>query len=464
MTNIMKHKFLVLLVAVVYLGCGDDFTNLSPISDRNSASFYNTQSDFEIALYGAYNMLQNKGTFGVNYILFMEMRADNTGNGAGASGLSATLEQIDRFQEIATASELKDTWAASYAGIASCNTIIDRIDGVDFTSQTIKDQYKGEALFIRSLLYYHLALIFGNIPYQFEAVTSPDIKINQVPASEILAKLAIDLAEAETLLSPSAYEGRATSGAAAALLGRVYLAMGDKASAVAPLKRVVDSGVYKLVDDYANLWGPANEHNAESIFEIEFLAGGKGEGSAYTDMYTNMGLAGGIGGGAAPQSVTDDIINAYEAGDKRYTATIDDTDPTSIWVKKYASTPYGVLDADNNFIEIRYAEVLLMLAEALGETPEAYTYINQVRTRAGLGNISSSTPGTFEEKLMHERRVEFAFESKRWPDLLRFGKAKSVMSAHLGIPEANVSLLLPIPQSELDVSPDEMVQNPEHIN
>ncbi len=129
---------------------------------------------------------------------------------------------------------------------------------------------------------------------------------------------------------------------------------------------------------------------------------------------------------------------------------------------KFDGTIAGPLDGNLNWIELRYADALLMLAEAIGESPESYGYINEVRDRAGLGDISAATPGTFEEKLLDERRRELAFENKRWPDLKRFGMAKEVMSNHLGLPESRITLLYPIPQDEISVAPDQMEQNPEH--
>lgn len=458
----MKKLYLILLLPLLFVSCGEDFTSLSPISERNAQNFYETQGDFEVAITGAYGALQSNGTFGVNYVLMLEMRADNGANGGGATGLAATLQQLDDFDEISTASELESTWNQSYEGIARANTIIARIDDVDFTDSDLKDQIKGEALFIRSLLYYHMAVIFGNIPEQFEEVTSPNVEINQVPASAIYDRIASDLAEAEGLLPPVAEGGRATQYAAAALLGRVHLQAGNPGDAEAPLRRVVDSEQYELVPDYAQLWGASNEGNIESIFEVQYISGGVGEGSAYTDMYTPNGVGGGVGGGVAPQNVTDDIVNQFDPADERFEGTLEADGNGGYWVEKFDSSPSVAFDAPNNWMEIRYAEVLLNLAEAIGESTEAYDLINEVRNRAGLADIDGNTPGTFEEKLLQERRLEFAFENKRWPDLLRFGVAKSVMANHLGIPESEVTLLYPIPLGAIDVAPDEMTQNPEH--
>ena len=452
----MKKLILILLLPLLFISCSDDFTVLGPISERNVVNYYKTQSDFEVAINGAFDALQSNGTFGVKYVLFMEMRADNTANGGGATGLAETLEDIDKFAEIPTASELNDSWIASYDGIARANTIISRIDDVTFTSDDVKNRIKGEAHFIRSILYYHLAVIFGNVPLITAEVTAPqNMNLNQVSAAEVMTQIATDLTAAEGLL-PST--GRVSSGAAAALLGRVHLQAGDKASAVAPLKRVVSSNVYSLEANYADIWGPGNEGSSEILFQVEFMSGNVGEGSSFTDMFTASGVAGGVGGGVAPQTVTQDFIDSYEVGDLRQAATLSD----SATVEKYEDSPSSPFDSDVNWVEIRYAEVLLNLAEAVGEGAEGYGYINQVRARAGLAAIDGTTPGSYDDKLLQERRVELAFENKRWPDLLRHGKAKSVMASHLGIGEGSVTLLFPIPQSQIDVAPDEMSQNSEH--
>lgn len=459
MKFIMKKRLLILLIPMLVISCGDDFTTLGPISERNVQNFYQNQSDFEVAMNGALDALQSNGTFGVNYVLFMEMRADNGANGGGATGLAQSLENLDTFADLPTAGEINRSWIDSYTGIARVNTILSRIDGASFNDSATKDRIKGEALFVRSLLYYHLAVVFGNIPLEIAEVTNPaSYKPNQVTAATVFTQIAEDLTIAEGLLPTS---GRITSYSAAALLGRVYLQAGNASAAVAPLQRVVASP-HDLVGDYADIWGPSNEGNNEILFEIEYIGGNVGEGSSYTDMYTNQGLAGGIGGGGAPQNVTQDFIdNAFEAGDERFAINVDTVGGANN-VDKFIDTPGAPFDSQVNWIELRYAEVLLNLAEALGEGAEAYGHINKVRNRAGLGNIDATTPGTFAEKLLRERRVELAFENKRWPDLLRYGVAKSVMSTHLGIPEAQVKLLFPIPQTQIDVAPDVMSQNSEY--
>lgn len=462
----MKKIFLYSAISILLLSCSKDFTTLAPISQRSVQTSYKTLADFTVSVNGAYDALQLNGTYGRIYLLLNEMRSDNMSNGAGASGLSASLEDIDKFREITTATEISNCWADSYKGIARCNIILEKIDAADF-DVALKKQFTGESLFIRSLLYYNLAVLFGNIPLQLTDIPSPSaMVVNQVTASEIYKQIIADLIKAETLL-PAVYTGtnlgRVTSGAVNALLGKIYLTTGDNNSAAASLRKVVSSQKYSLVSDYAKLWGVANENGVESIFEIQFKTGGQGEGSGYLEYFASiLGRSGGIGGGNSNMDITADMRGAYPAGDLRYSKSLYKNSilPDTSYVKKYLGIQSTAFDGDNNWVVLRYADVLLMLAEALGESTESYTYINAVRSRAGLPAINSSNPGTFATKLLAERRVEFAFENQRWQDLLRFGVAKTVIAKALNIAEANVRLLYPIPQKEIDVSNGRIIQNP----
>lgn len=461
----MKKIFLYSALLFLLLSCSKDFTSLAPISQRSVQTSYKTLADFTVSVNGAYDALQLNGTYGRIYLLLNEMRSDNMSNGAGASGLSASLEDIDKFREITTATEISNCWADSYKGIARCNIILDKIDAAEIDAN-VKNQFKGEALFIRSLLYYNLAVLFGNIPLQLTDISSPSaMTVNQVPAAEVYKQILADLIKAEAFL-PASYTGanvgRVTSGAVDALLGKIYLTTGDKSSAVTYFRKVISSQKYSLVSDYAKLWGVANENNSESIFEVQFKTGGQGEGSGYLEYFASiLGRSGGVGGGNSNMTITSDMLAAYPAGDLRYNKSLYKNSilPDTSYVKKYLGIQSTAFDGDNNWVVFRYADVLLMLAEALGETTESYTLINSVRARASLPAISSATSGTFVAKLLAERRVEFAFENQRWQDVLRFGVAKTVMAKHLSITEATVRLLYPIPQKEIDVSNGKIVQN-----
>ena len=444
------------------MSCSKEFTDLSPISERNTGSFYTSANDFEVALAGVYNTLLSQGIYNEAIWIMNDLRSDITFWDAG--GLAAAIVRYDDFEETTIDYVGRDSWIAHYKGIGRANSVIGRIEDVEMDASQ-KTRIVGEAKFLRSLLYYNLATTFGNVPLVLnEATSADDDKENvQVPIAQIYSQIAADLTEAESSLPSTAKGGRATKGAAAALLGKVYLTQGDKTSAASALKRV--SG-YSLVDNYTDLWGVENEFNKESIFEVSYESGYGVLGNLYTSaMNTELGATVTSGPRNFP---TKSLISSYEAGDTRFEASIAGIGSEAVgfaadgagWCIKYGTTnPSTDNDGPNNWVVLRYADVLLMLAEALGESTESYGYINQVRARAGLGAISSSTAGTFAEKLLQERKVELAFEGHRWPDLKRFGVAASVMSSDPRAIDIRGRLNLAIPQREMDINPD-FVQNP----
>ncbi|MCH8871736.1 RagB/SusD family nutrient uptake outer membrane protein [candidate division KSB1 bacterium] len=463
------------------LSCSNDFTSLAPHSERNVENFYKTPGDIEIAVNGIYDALQGGGTYGTTtefatggtggYWVLTEIRSDNTDQGPDVTGLSLQVAVLNRFEEDALNEIPQGAWIESYQGIARANAVLTRIGDVDFGSRQDKDSFIGEALFLRSLFYYNLALLFGNIPMPLTETVSISEQ-PQVPAATVFAQLITDLTDAASKLPdvhPSTVGGRATSGAAQTLLAKVHLTVGDQASAETVLRAVISSGVFQLVPGYADLWGAANELNTESIFEVQFQAG-RGDGSGYANTFApdQSLVGGGTAGGRNRPTV--DMITAYAPGDLRFEVSLDTmfVNPTGNrerYVRKYLSVPFGDFDGDNNWIVFRYADVLLMLAEAIGEGGEAYGLINQLRSRAGLADIDASTPGTFEDKLLQERRVELAFENHRWYDLLRFGKAQEVMQAHSSGATLDTfvdpaftytgQLLYAIPQREVDLGLDQ---------
>jgi len=455
----MKYKYILSAIMLTgMLSCSDSFTDLAPISQRNAGAFYETSSSMEVATNAIYNSLKSMGTYNQSYWVLQELRSDNTF--WDGTGLAEEISIFDKFNDISTSDITESAWVDSYQGIARANIVLNRIDDVDMDAN-LKEQLKGEALFLRSLFYYNLAVAFGNIPLVLTEPVSvaEGLDHTQVNANAVYTQLIGDLESAESKLPQdvsAANLGRATKGAAATLLGKVHLTMGNNGEAEAALRRVMTSG-YSLLDDYANLWGEENEHNAESIFEVEFEGGFGDQGNRFTSRFHGV-LAASVTSGqhGFPEM---SLLNAYETGDERFAASIDGVTPDITgYTKKYGETnSFSDDDAPNNWVVFRYADVLLMLAEALGEGTEAYGLINQVRTRAGLGEIDSSTPGTFAEKLLQERRVELAFENHRWPDLLRFGAAESTMAAQ-GKP-INGRLLFAIPQRELDLNSN-FVQNP----
>lgn len=455
----MKRILYIILFTACFTSCSDDFTDLAPISNRNEADFYKTSDDFEVAINASYSGMQSTGIYGRGYWTMFEMRSDNTDQGPDATGLARQYTEINSFTEDALNEQVTSVWSESYKVISNCNVILSRIDGVEMDTD-LKARITGEALFIRSLMFYHLAIAFGNIPLQLEPFVSGD-ELTQVDQTTVLNQLIVDLAEAETGL-PVAYSGsdvgRATKGAAATLLAKVLLTTGDDTAAATVLRRIISDYGYELLDDYADLWGVGNENNAESIFEIQYISGGIGQGSLFTnDFSPSTDLQTGSGFGRNRPTIS--LMEAYEEDDLRYDPSMGDTyvnlEGETIearYVKKFWSDPAIENDSDINFVVFRYADVLLMLAEALGESGESYDLINEVRQRAGLEDIDASTPGSFEEKLLNERRVELAFENHRWPDLKRFDAESKIQEAESFITATREYFY--IPQREIDINPN----------
>ena len=469
--KIIRIKSWLIILCTFIISCSDEFTLLAPHSQRNVDNFYQTKVDFETALNGVYDALQSGGAYGNQsdvatggtggYWMMTEMRSDNTDQGGDVTGLAAAVAELNEFAETPLSEYTLGAWVGSYQGVARANTLITRITSADLDN-TFKNQVIGEALFVRSLFYYNLAMLFGNIPMPLEEILETNPKQTQLTQNQVLTQLVTDLTDAAGKMSGTpSLTGRATKWSALTLLGKVQLHLGNKSEAASALNQVINSGSFSLLSKYADLWGPSNENSNESIFEVQFVSGGKGEGSGFTNSFSpSSDLQTGEGGGRNRPTI--DMSRAYEEGDLRYKTSMDtlyviDGDTSyARHVKKYESNPFANFDADNNFIVLRYADVLLMAAEAAGDGAQAYTYINQVRKRAGLSDISSSSPGSFEDHLLQERRVELAFENHRWYDLLRFGTAVSTMNAHFSgqgfsITLSENDLIFPIPQREIDL-------------
>jgi hypothetical protein len=459
----MKKLIYVIFCTVLTVGCSEDFTDLAPISNRNEADFYNSAQDYEVAINASYAGLQSTGLYGRGYWTMFEMRSDNTDQGADVTGLARQYAEINSFTENSLNEQISSSWSDSYKVINNCNIILSRIDGVDMP-EPLKKQITGEALFIRSLIYYHLALGYGNVPLQLVPFVAGD-ELSQVGETAILTQLVLDLELAESYL-PLTYSsseiGKATKGAAATLLAKVMLVLKDSGSAQIVLRRIISTYNYELLSNYENLWGENNENNKESIFEVQFKSGGIAQGSSFTNDFspsTDLQTGSGFGRNRPTLAMQD----SYENGDFRYSSSMGDSylnlDGETIearYIKKYRSDPVVENDSGINFIVFRYSDVLLMLAEALGETDESYNLINQVRNRAGLSDINGNTPGTFMNKLLQERRVELAFENHRWLDLKRFGLISKLIEAEPFI--TNTKLYFFIPQREIDINPN-FVQN-----
>ena len=369
--------------------------------------------------------------------------------------------------------------------------VLGRIDGIEINTE-LANRYKLECKFIRALMYFNLVRVYGDVPLVLKEISiSESYDILREPKENVYNQIIADLKEAQDL--PVSYstaeDGRATQGAAKALLANVYMTLHKYAEAETILAEIINSGRYSLlentpgslnIDGYKNVFSPVNHNSKEGIFEIQFLKGGYGEGSNYANNFapensgTNVVAVGGTGGNNIPEM---DIYNAYEEGDLRRDFSMSlgyyDNRKNNEWVEsryvcKFMDVPYQNNDASNNYPVIRYADVILMYAEALnqnGKTAEACKYLNMTRRR-GFGyqttetspvDLQTTDKAQFALMVEQERRVELAFENHRWFDLIRTGRAVEVMRSK-GFSLNETNLICPIPQKQIDVNP-KLTQN-----
>ena len=486
----MKLKYNLIAIALLgfsFSSCSD-FLEQNPQTDLSENDFYKTADDILSAVNGAYSSLQEGDIYG-NWYVFGEIPSDNTRN--QLSGSVTTQNEFDQFYIDTQNSMIANFWKAAYKVINRTNTILGRIDGIEINTE-LANRYKLECKFIRALMYFNLVRVYGDVPLVLKEISiSESYDILRDPKENVYNQIIADLKEAQDL--PVSYstaeDGRATQGAAKALLANVYMTLHKYAEAETILAEIINSGRYSLlentpgslnIDGYKNVFSPVNHNSKEGIFEIQFLKGGYGEGSNYANNFapensgTNVVAVGGTGGNNIPEM---DIYNAYEEGDLRRDFSMSlgyyDNRKNNEWVEsryvcKFMDVPYQNNDASNNYPVIRYADVILMYAEALnqnGKTAEACKYLNMTRRR-GFGyqttetspvDLQTTDKAQFALMVEQERRVELAFENHRWFDLIRTGRAVEVMRSK-GFSLNETNLICPIPQKQIDVNP-KLTQN-----
>lgn len=495
----MKTKYILIPVLAGLLagGCKKSFLDLNPETSINGSTFYKTETEIQQAVNGAYSILQPLAN--ESYWIFGEMRSDNTWFQYNTADRGREQwEFVDEFLVPATAECISNFWKNSYIGISRSNDVLDNIPNVTGWTDAARDQYKGEAEFLRAFHYFNLVRQFGGVPLRLTSTQSPDAALSKGRATvdEVYTAIIADLKDAADKL-PASYSGtntgRATKGAASTLLAKVYMTQKNFTDALTALRKVQGLG-YSLLPNYADIFDPNKKNGAESIFEIQYLGSQTGLYSTFMYIfapYTSGSYVTGDsktsihGSGSGWNIPTQDMIDSYEAGDKRKDISMGagykDADSNFVaipYVKKYNHGFTDVGRTNDNFPVLRYADVMLMIAECLNEQAfatggEAFTLLNDVRARAGLGpKTGVASQDAFRDAIFQERKVELAFESHRWYDLVRSGKAVEVMNAH-GVKQKALStlipangyqitpnkLLLPIPQT--DVNLDNLTQNPQ---
>ena len=452
-----KINIYIVLLGIMLSSC-EEFLTLSPETALSSATFYQTEADFEQAVNAAYAPLRSIAND--RSWLLCEMRSDNTIYARNIN-FGATEQQEDisdhalpDAQGITSNTHVLNQYRQDYLIIARANQILSLIDEVEF-DQTSKDNLKGQALFLRGYAYYELARYFGGVPLHLEPVTTrEEAALPITPEAEIYNQLISDIQASVSLLPVRSNQGvgRASKGASQMLLADVYITQKKWAEAETLLKAIVSSGEYELIGNYEDVFSESvgNKNNMESLFEVQYLEGPEGLNSSFlynfmprpissqelqpiTGTSNTQGLDG--QGNNIP---TPDIIAAYEDGDERLDASIayveiagsDREDKVYPYIKKYAK--HHELNGNHgmNWPIYRYAEVLLFLSEALneqGKTAEAAGYLNQIRERAGLAATTVSSQGDMREAIFKERRVELAFENKRWFDIVRADRVQEII-------------------------------------
>lgn len=442
----MKKIYSALLLMASLASCGD-FLEIPSETSLSSDIYYKSQSDFEQAINGAYSLLRGLYSGADGAWAMGELRSDNTTyvyNPNDRGTISA--EFVKDFIDDANNSVSYNKYVTNYSIISNVNYLLAPIDAVEF-DQNAKNNIKGQAYFLRALAYLDLVQYFGSVPMHLEPVRSLNTATQPLASVEEVYAQIIDDANkaAELLPAKSAQEaGRATSGAANMILANVYINQNKWAEAENVLKKITG---YQLLPDYASVYETSNKNNAESIFEIQYKQGNEGFNSWFFYTFLVQPITAeevsAITGIPEVSRIvegynipTPDIIGAYEEGDLRKDASIGILTAHGEqypYIKKYCHPHDLTGNTDDNWPVYRYSEALLYLAEALneqGKTTEAATYLNQVRNRAGLSNTTASNQSEMRTAIMNERRVELAFENKRWLDLIHYNVAEQVMKAY----------------------------------
>ncbi|KLT65280.1 carbohydrate-binding protein SusD [Pedobacter sp. BMA] len=508
----MKKIFPLLVIGFLASSCKKEFLELTPPDSYSPGNFYKTEAQMRQAVNAAYTPLRSLLD---NDYFTGESRGGNTHYeyNAGNRGTAfVQRESITDFTDDPTNAYTNAVYFHCYSSISKANTVIERIADADI-AQAGKNALEGEAKFLRAWNYFRLVRYFGGVPlYLKEVKVADDAFLPRASVEQVYAQIIADAQDAITKLAVPAkfpQSGTATKGAATMLLAEVYATQKKWAEAEALLITLPAMG-YQLLPNYADVFSTANKNSRESIFEVQYMQGLQaGQQSTFIYQFlprsTNTSLVTGVatnntgtGGWNTPSA---DLMNSYEAGDKRKEASIGIAEGTynsskvfaisanksSVnylpaagkvgvpYIKKYLNPHTDPNNTNDNWPVYRYADAVLLLAEAQneqGKTAAAMTNVNLIRTRAGLTGLSGLAQADLRTRIAQERRIELAFENHRWFDLLRTGNATATMSAYgaklkitntyLGADTYQVNnnrLLFPIPQSEREINPD-LTQNP----
>jgi len=506
--NIMRSiKYILAVIIVFAAGCSKDWLELEPVGKKFETNFYQSEEEIFKGLVSAYSLLQPKYFSGwSSYYFLANFPSDDSEVVGGGPNDRPEYHEINEFKMLPTNTAVLQLWRRDFYGINRANAVLLNANP-EASSKSV--EYIAEAKFLRAYFYIELVKFFGDVPLILNNLGPDEYDQERVAAEEVYAQIikdltdAIpDLAEKDDLTSNDNY--RATKEAAQALLGKVYLYMAspyyqqrysfEKSAteyytlAAQQFKAIVESGVFELEPVYDDIWQLKSEHGVESIFEIEYAnierAGDWGNGringgNIDVQMSGPRGISTDtLNSGWGFDMVTEDLIALYdsEGDENRKNGTAygeaflsslgasgwEENDGYTGWFSKKrapwihaASTAFPTWNYETNERMIRYADVLLMYAEALlgSGTGDPVTHFNEVRKRAGLSEPASITI----DDIKKERRMELAMEGFRFFDLVRWGDAPTVLGSR-GFVEGKHEVF-PIPQDEIVLSNKALVQN-----
>jgi len=478
-------KITILILSGFFLLCNSckKFLTEKPQSFLTPANFYQTAADATAALNGVFSGLQAQAYYGRTVWIISENSADLLYPSGGNSDRTTLYQSTFT----ATNGEISNWWISSYKMIKGANDVIAHVPAISM-DPAARSNIVGNAYFLRAMAYFDLVRSFGDVPLltaPIVSTTDSNIYAARTPSAKVYQQIISDLQYAETNCLPenkiaSSNKGMVSSGAASAMLARVYLTRAstsfadaaDNQNALAECNKVISSNLYSLLPKYPDIFDVSKKYGAEHIFLVQFALP-PSTGNITLRMFTPSVINGSASFYCQNSffnngySAADSIRKNYNVANKAVSVTTGATSSVTPFFYKYRD-PYWLANGGGNnsqvdWIVLRYADVLMMKSEAMNNidptNPAKFDGLNAVRTRAGLTDptqqlnlTNTATSGAFVDSLVKDRARELCVEGERRWDLIRLGRFQSVMST-LGITVDNDHLVFPLPQAEIQINP-----------
>lgn len=458
----MKHLIIISIIILAFSSCEKELLQ-TPETTKVSERFYTNEKEIEEAVNAVYATLQFGGNFNIGIPAMGELPGEDAYDATPAND-GGKFGQLDDYDAIPQNGLIGDIWQDAYKGIQRANIVLSRIENISFKKEETKQSRIGEMQFIRALYYFNLVRTFGDVPLVTEEVLNPQeyFKQERTAKEKVYAQIKTDLTEAVKNLPTRTNKNkyRVVKSAAQTLLGKVELTLKNYNEAKKAFMAVINSRVHSLVS-INEVFSIDHEMNDEVIFAVQFASGvnANSEGSDAYRMFNPTGrIVGKLTGTKGHGVLKESFYELYQENDARKTVYVGTISSGEVYNNKIAPPSTVISDAGNDWIVLRYADIVLLMAEIEnqeGNQRQAITYVNQIRNRAGLADYTGdNTKEAIFAEIDLQRRLELVWEGHRWFDLLRQGRAQSV----LGITDKN-KLLMPIPASQIAASGGSLKQN-----